>query len=74
MERLLSVRDIMERYQLKSRQTAAKRMKQMGTRLDMKPYMVPESAVIAWEKTKAVHPPEVVRAAMRAQRRNRRTA
>ena len=74
MERLLSVKDIMDRYQLKSRQTAAKRMKRMGTRLDMKPYMVPESAVIAWERSKEVHPPEMVRAAMRAQRRARKMA
>lgn len=68
MERLLSVKDIMERYQLKSRQTAVKRMKQMGTRLDVKPYLVPESAVVAWERGKAVHPPELIRAAMRRQR------
>ena len=69
MERLLSVKDIMERYQLKSRQTAVKRMKEMGTRLDTKPYLVPESAVIAWERSKEVHPPEMVRAAMRKARR-----
>lgn len=69
MERLYSVADIMERYHLKSRQTACKRMKQMVTRLDTKPYLVPESAVLEWERSKEVHPPEVVRAAMRRQRR-----
>lgn len=74
MERLLSIKDIMERYHLKSRQTAAKRMKEMGTRLDTKPYLIPESAVIAWEKSREVHPPEVVRAMMKIQKRRQRTA
>ena len=55
----------MERYHLKSRQTAVKRMKQMVTMLNVKPYLVPERAVIAWEKAQEVHPPEVVRASMR---------
>ena len=69
---MLGVKDIMARYQLKSRQTAAKRMKQMHTQLNVKPYMVPESAVIAWEKSREVHPPELVRTVMRAQRRRAR--
>lgn len=71
MERLLSIKDLMERYQLKSRQTAAKRMHEMGVRLDTKPYLVPESAVIAWENSKRVNSPELIRAAMRAQRMRR---
>lgn len=74
MERLLGVKDIMERYQLKSRQAATKRMKQMHTQLAIKPYMVPESAVIAWERSREVHPPELVRAAMRARRKARQEA
>ena len=65
MEKLLGVQDIMERYHLKSRQTAVKRMKEMGTRLDTKPYLVPEQAVIEWEKRKEIHPPEYIRAVMR---------
>ena len=68
MERLYSVADIMERYHLKSRQTAAKRMKQMDTQLNTRPYLVPESAVLAWERGRTVHPPEVIRAAMRRRR------
>ena len=68
MEKLLSVQDIMERYHLKSRQTAVKRMKEMNVRLDTKPYLVPERAVIAWEKSKEVYSPEIIRAAMKRRR------
>ena len=64
MEKLLSVKDIMERYHLKSRQTAVKRIKEMGVRLDTKPYLVPERAVIAWEQSKELHSPELIRAAI----------
>ena len=71
MEKLLGVKDIMERYHLKSRQTAVKRMKEMVTRLDVKPYLVPERSVLMWEKSKEVHPPEVVRAAMRMKRQGK---
>lgn len=70
MEKLLSVQDIMERYHLKSRQTAVKRMKEMGTRLDVRPYLVPEKAVLDWEKRKSVHPPEYIRAVERMRRQN----
>ena len=68
MERLYGVADIMDRYHLKSRQTAAKRMKEMDSQLKTKPYLVPESAVLAWERSKTVHPPELIRAAMRRSR------
>ncbi len=69
MEKLLSVEDIMERYHLKSRQTAVKRMKEMVTMLNIRPYLVPERAVLEWEKSKETHPPEVIRAAMRLARK-----
>ena len=70
MEKLLSVKDIMERYHLKSRQTAVKRMKEMGVRLDVRPYLVPERAVLAWERKKTVYTPEYIKSAERARRRN----
>jgi len=70
MDKLLSVKDIMERHHLKSRQTAVKRMKEMGTRLDTRPYLVPEQAVIEWERRKEVHPPEYLRAIARLRKIN----
>ena len=68
MEQLFSVKDIMERYQLKSRQAAVKRMKEMNVYLNTKPYLVPESAVVAWEKSHEKKSPERIRAEMRLRR------
>ena len=68
LERMYGTQDIQERYGV-CRQTAVKRMKEMDTMLKTKPYMVPESAVLRWEKRQHVHPPEMVRAAMRAAKR-----
>ena len=51
MERLMNVRDIMERYGVNER-TARKRMREMGA-LDVRPIVVPESAVTRWEAGKA---------------------
>ena len=47
MERLLSVAEIRERYHCNDR-TARARMKEMGA-LQVRPMMVAESAVAAWE-------------------------
>lgn len=61
MERLLSVKDIMSRYQC-TRDTAVKHIRQME-HLEH-PYMVTESALLAYESRKTVKPPEVIRAEM----------
>ena len=75
MERLLSVTDIMERYHLKCRQTAAKKMHEMDSLIRAgKKLLVPESAVIRYDSSRMTHPPEVVRAAMRMQKKKRRSA
>lgn len=61
MENLLSVRDIMNRYQC-NRDTAIRHIRRMEHM--EKPYMVTESAVMAYESRKTVKPPEVIRAEM----------
>ena len=71
MERLLSVADLMDRYQC-SRQTAIRYMLKMEHM--EKPYMVRESVVEAWDRSRTVNPPEVVRAEMRRQKLMRRMA
>lgn len=69
MERLLTVEDIMNRYG-KSRQTAIRYIKQM--KHQEKPYAVTESAVRAWDESRTVNPPELIRAEMRRQKTLRR--
>lgn len=69
MERLLDVKAMMERYHV-SRQTAIRYMQKMEHQ--EKPYMVRESVVKAWDESRTVHPPEVIRAEMRRQRMMRR--
>lgn len=71
MERLLSVADLMDRYQC-SRQTAIRYMQKME-HLE-KPYMVRESVLAAWERDRTVKPPEVIRAEMMRARMQRRMA
>ena len=69
MERLLSVHDLMERYQC-SRQTAIRHMQKMEHM--EKPYMVTEKALAAYEKSRTVNPPELIRAEMMRERMRRR--
>ena len=69
MERLLSVRDMMERYQC-SRQTAIRYMQQMEHQ--EKPYMVRQSVVEAWDLSRTVKPPGVIRQEMMMNRLRRR--
>jgi len=69
MERLLSVRDLMDRYQC-SRQTAVRHMQRMEHM--ERPYMVTERALNAYEKSRTVNPPELVRAAMMAEKLRKR--
>ena len=71
MERLLSVKAMMERYDC-SRQTAIRYMQQMEHQ--EKPYMVRQSVVEAWDRSRTVNPPEVIRAEMRRQKLMRRMA
>ena len=61
MERLLSVKDMMERYQC-SRQTASRYMRKMEHQEN--PLRVTEKAVTAWERSRTVVPAEVIRAEM----------
>lgn len=58
VEKLFSVNDIMARYQLKSRQTAAKRMREMAHMEH--PLMVTEKAIMDWEARRTVLPPEEI--------------
>ena len=69
MEKLLSVADIMNRYQC-SRQTAVRHIKRMEHM--EKPLMVTEKAVTAYERRKTVRPPEVIRSEMMEERIRRR--
>ena len=69
MERLLSVKDMMERYQC-SRQTAVRYMLKMEHQ--EKPYKVRESVVEAWDRSRTVRPPEVIRQEMMMNRLRRR--
>ena len=71
MERLLSVHDLMERYQC-SRQTAIRYIRKMEHQ--ERPYMVTEKALRAWEQSRTVNPPELIRAEMRRQKVMRRFA
>ena len=71
MERLVSVQDIMQRYQC-SRQTAARSMRSMEHM--EKPLMVTEKALAAWEKGRTVRPAELIRAEMLQERLKRRMA
>ena len=71
MERLLSVADLMDRYGC-SRQTAIRYMRKMEHQ--EKPYMVRQSVVEAWDRSRTVNPPEQIRAEMRRQRLMRRMA
>ena len=71
MEKLLSVADMMARYQC-SRQTAIRYIRKMEHQ--EKPYMVRETVLNAWERSRTVNPPEVIRAEMRRQKMMRRLA
>lgn len=71
MEQLLSVADLMERYQC-SRQTAIRYMQKLEHM--EKPYMIRESVLMAWERSRTVRPPEVIRAEMMRTRLQRRRA
>lgn len=61
MERLLSVADMMARYQC-SRQTAIRYMQKMEHQ--ERPYMVRASVVEAWDRSRTVRPPEEIRREM----------
>lgn len=71
MDRLLSVADMMDRYQC-SRQTAIRYMRRMEHQ--EKPYKVRESVLLAWERSRTVNSPEVIRQEMRRQKMLRRFA
>ena len=71
MEKLFSVSDLMDRYQC-SRQTAIRHMQKMEHMT--KPYMVPEKALAAYERSRTVRPPEVVRSEMMKAKMMRRMA
>ena len=62
MERLYSVKDITERYQVKL-PTARKLMRDMAHM--ERPLMVSERAVIEWERRKTVPPESVTRELVR---------
>lgn len=68
-EQFLDVRQLMARHHLKSRQTAAKRMREMAGRINTRPMLVPLSAVEAWERERDATPTAMIRAAMRIKRR-----
>lgn len=71
MERLLSVSDIMDRYQC-SRQTAIRYIQKMEHM--EKPYMVRESVLAAWERERTVRPAAEIRAEMMRAKLMRRMA
>ena len=71
MDRLLSVKDMMDRYQC-SRQTAIRYIQRMEHQ--EKPYKVRQSVVEAWERSRTVNPPEVIRAEMMRRKLARRCA
>lgn len=71
MERLLSVKAMMDRYDC-SRQTAIRYMQQMEHQ--EKPYMVRESVVEAWDRSRTVQPPKAIRAEMMRAKLMRRMA
>ena len=69
MERLLSVKDLMDRYRC-SRQTAIRYMQKLEHM--ERPYMIRESVLAAWERERTVRPPEVIRAERRRRKAMRR--
>ena len=71
MERLLSVADLMERYQC-SRQTAVRHIKRMEHM--EKPLMVRQSVLEADERERTVKPAEVIRQEMMRARLAKRFA
>ena len=71
MEKLFSVKDIMERYQC-SRQTAVRYMQKLEHM--ERPYMVRASVLEAWERERTVKPAEVIRAEMMRTKLMRRMA
>ena len=71
MEKLLSVADMMARYQC-SRQTAIRYMQKMEHM--EKPYMVRQSVVEAWDRSRTVRPAEEIRAEMIRAKMMRRMA
>lgn len=71
MERLLSVADLMDRYQC-SRQTAIRYMQKLE-HLE-KPYMIRESVLMAWERERTVKPASVIRQEMMRAKLQRRMA
>ena len=68
-EQFLDIPQLMARHHLKSRQTAAKRMREMAGRINTRPMLVPLSAVEAWERERNATPTAMIRAAMRIKRR-----
>ena len=71
MERLLNVAEMMERYHC-SRQTAIRYMQQMEHQ--EKPYMVRQSVVEAWDRSRTVRPAAEIRREMMLNRLKRRGA
>ena len=71
MEKLLSVADLMARYQC-SRQTAIRYMQKMEHM--EKPYMVRASVIEAWERERTVRPAAEIRAEMMRAKLMRRMA
>lgn len=71
MERLYSVKDVMERYQC-SRQTAVRYMQKLEHM--ERPYMIRASVLEAWERERTVKPAEVIRAEMMRTKLMRRMA
>jgi len=69
MERLLSVADMMARYQC-GRQTAIRYMRKMEHQ--ERPYMVRQSVVEAWDRSRTVRPAEEIRREMMMERIRRR--
>lgn len=73
-EKFLDIPQLMARHHLKSRQTSAKRMKEMRGRLDTRQMPVPLSAVEAWDRSRTVRPAEEIRREMMMNRLKRRGA
>lgn len=71
MEKLLSVADMMARYQC-SRQTAIRYMQQMEHQ--ERPYMVRQSVLEEWDRSRTVRPASEIRREMVRQRMMRRMA
>ena len=69
MDRLLSIRDLMDRYGC-SRQTAIRYIQRMEHQ--EKPYRVRASVLEAWERSRTVRPAEEIRREMMMERLRRR--